>query len=242
MNRRHCLTLQSFESLEMTTANRSNKPKSQQDRSRRTEQALLDAALNLFRERGVDAVTVGDIAAAAEVAPATIYRRFGDKDGLLRETFARFVQDALTMLAMAPSVKPPRNFLHLVADVTALVLGFSRTNQRLLQSSYAKALVDPYFAGQLLELRCRTVALLKAYFLHFAGLIRHESPELAIDFALRQAMSMVTARMEAGQLEVEQGAMSEPVFVRELMRSILSYLQVPFTTHAIDEALSARGI
>src|SRR5512139_2726485 len=111
-----------------------------QDRSRRTEQALLDAALALFRERGVEAVTVGDIAAAAGVAPATIYRRFGDKEGLLKEAFARFTEGALEMLEVAPPVRPHRHFVALVADVTALVVRFSQANQRLLQSSYAKAL------------------------------------------------------------------------------------------------------
>ncbi|HET8706095.1 MAG TPA: helix-turn-helix domain-containing protein [Pseudomonadales bacterium] len=225
----------------MTADKYTAKPRSQQERSRRTEQILLDSALQLFRERGVDAVTVGDIASVAGVAPATIYRRFGDKDGLLREAFARFVLDSLKMLELAPAVKHP-HFIQLVADVTALVLTFSRTNQRLLQSSYAKALVDSFYTEQLVTLRSRTVKMLKDFFLQFTDQIGHEKPGVAIDFALRQAMAMVTARMEAGQLEVEQGAIPDAVFVRELMRSILSYLKVSFTAQAIDKALRARGI
>lgn len=218
------------------------RPAPKQDRSRRTEQALLDAALSLFLARGVEAVTVSDIATAAGVAPATIYRRFGDKEGLLKEAFARFTDHALRILALAPAPRPGRSLVPLAADVAALVVRFAQGNRRLLRSSYAKALADDFYAARLLELRRRTFALLKQYFLGQAGEIGHPDPELAIDFALRQAVAMLSARLEAGQLEVDEGAISDAAFVRELLRSILSYLQVPYTAQAIDRALAARGL
>ncbi|MDX3189891.1 helix-turn-helix domain containing protein [Streptomyces sp. MN03-5084-2B] len=43
---------------------------------------VLEAAERLFAERGVDAVTMDDVAAAAGVGKGTLYRRFGDKGGL----------------------------------------------------------------------------------------------------------------------------------------------------------------
>lgn len=218
------------------------RPVSRQARSRRTEQALLDAALALFVERGVDAVPVGDIAAAAGVAPATIYRRFGDKEGLVREAFARFVDNALALLDAAPAAPARQGFVPLVADVTALVLGFSQANQRILQSAYAKALADDFYASRLVLLRARVFALLKERFLRHAGDIRHPEPAVAIDFALRQAVAMLSARIEAGRLEVDGGANDDRTFLRELLRSILSYLQVPYTEQAIDHALAARGL
>jgi len=49
----------------------------------RTARARIrDAALSLFAARGVDAVTVRDIAGAAEVSPALVIRHFGSKQGL----------------------------------------------------------------------------------------------------------------------------------------------------------------
>jgi AcrR family transcriptional regulator len=42
----------------------------------------LTAAETLFTERGVDAVTMDDVANAAGVGKGTLYRRFGDKGGL----------------------------------------------------------------------------------------------------------------------------------------------------------------
>src|SRR4051794_813106 len=48
----------------------------------RNRKRVLDAAATLFAERGVDAVTMDDVVAAAGVGKGTLYRRFGDKSGL----------------------------------------------------------------------------------------------------------------------------------------------------------------
>lgn len=49
----------------------------------RTSRAIIrDEALRLFAEHGADAVTVRQIAAAAEVSPALVIRHYGSKDGL----------------------------------------------------------------------------------------------------------------------------------------------------------------
>lgn len=44
--------------------------------------AILEAARQLFAERGVDAVSMDDVAAAAGVGKGTLYRRMGDRAGL----------------------------------------------------------------------------------------------------------------------------------------------------------------
>lgn len=44
---------------------------------------LLDAARRLVDERGADAVTTDDIAAAAGVGKGTLFRRFGSRAGLM---------------------------------------------------------------------------------------------------------------------------------------------------------------
>lgn len=48
-----------------------------------TRQALADAALTLFLERGFDRVTVAEIAEAADVSVATLFKHFPSKEALL---------------------------------------------------------------------------------------------------------------------------------------------------------------
>src|ERR687888_328098 len=49
----------------------------------RNRTLLLDAARRLIAERGPDAVTTDDIAAAAGVGKGTLFRRFGSRAGLM---------------------------------------------------------------------------------------------------------------------------------------------------------------
>ncbi|MGH7859653.1 MAG: helix-turn-helix domain-containing protein, partial [Candidatus Binatia bacterium] len=48
-------------------------------RKRETRDRLLDAALRVFKERGYDAATTGEIAAAADLGAGTFYCHFQDK-------------------------------------------------------------------------------------------------------------------------------------------------------------------
>lgn len=56
------------------------------DRRRaRTRAALLQAGQSLFAAQSVDAVSIDDIVAAADVAKGSFYNHFADKDALARE-------------------------------------------------------------------------------------------------------------------------------------------------------------
>ena len=50
----------------------------------RNREAILCAAQRLVSERGVDGVTMDEVACAAGVGKGTLFRRFGDRNGLLR--------------------------------------------------------------------------------------------------------------------------------------------------------------
>jgi AcrR family transcriptional regulator len=57
---------------------------------------IQEQALDLFDERGFDAVTIEEIAAAAEVSPSSVYRYFGTKEGLLvADEFDSMSQEAI---------------------------------------------------------------------------------------------------------------------------------------------------
>jgi AcrR family transcriptional regulator len=76
---------------------RSSPPRERADAAR-NRAAVLDAAAVLFRQQGVDAVSMDAIAAAAGVGKGTLFRRFGDKAGLavaLLDDQERTLQNAI---------------------------------------------------------------------------------------------------------------------------------------------------
>jgi AcrR family transcriptional regulator len=57
---------------------------------------IQEQALDLFDARGFDAVTIEEIAAAAEVSPSSVYRYFGTKEGLIvADEFDSWSQEAV---------------------------------------------------------------------------------------------------------------------------------------------------
>ena len=91
------------------TARRPGRP-----RSERAEQAILDATLEAFAERGVEGVRLEDVAARAGVGKATLYRRWAGKEELLIAALA-----ALKSPLPAPRGKSAREDLTAMLDVMA---------------------------------------------------------------------------------------------------------------------------
>lgn len=58
-------------------------------RSARAHDEVLDAALKLFAQRGIDATSMDAIARASGVSKATIYKHWPDKDALCLEVLSR---------------------------------------------------------------------------------------------------------------------------------------------------------
>jgi AcrR family transcriptional regulator len=71
-------------------------PDFQQDRSRRSYLALLDAATALFSAQGYDAVGTPEIAQRAGVSVGTFYRYFDDKQAIYLEIARRTLTAAYT--------------------------------------------------------------------------------------------------------------------------------------------------
>jgi len=63
------------------------------DGARRTRDRVLNAALELFNERGSAAVTTNHVAARAGISPGNLYYWFSDKDEIVRELYAQLVAE-----------------------------------------------------------------------------------------------------------------------------------------------------
>ena len=63
--------------------------------------AICDAALALFAEKGIEATTIRDIAQRADAAEGTLYRHFEGKDDLAEWLYRRCAQELQSRLADA---------------------------------------------------------------------------------------------------------------------------------------------
>jgi len=91
-------------------------------RRERSRASVEQAALALFRAQGYDAVTVEEISAAAGIGPATFYRYFGTKDGVLfayQPVLLGAIRDAVERL----DVNQPRSaqLLDLLVDFASFL-------------------------------------------------------------------------------------------------------------------------
>ncbi|WP_406731232.1 TetR family transcriptional regulator [Streptomyces sp. NBC_01794] len=78
----------------------------------RTHQRLAATALRLFLERGFDAVSVADIAAAAEVSKPTLFRYFAGKEDLVLHRFADHQDEAARIVRTRAADQTPVQALH----------------------------------------------------------------------------------------------------------------------------------
>lgn len=81
-------------------------------KKRQTREAIAAAAMALFAERGFDAVTVADVARAADVAEKTVYNHFPAKEDLVlhggEERWAQFAEAVRTRPPGTPVLEPFR--------------------------------------------------------------------------------------------------------------------------------------
>lgn len=109
-----------------------------QAESRRIQ--LLDIALALFAERGVENVSIKDLAAEAGIAPGLIYHYFTSKDDLLAAVFQRYspLPEFEAVIEQMSDLTAPEGLQHFATSL-AVIMGQKRAVIRLL----ARELLSP---------------------------------------------------------------------------------------------------
>jgi AcrR family transcriptional regulator len=107
-------------------------------RKAQTRAEVRETAQRLFAERGFDAVTIADVAAAAEVAVQTVFNHFETKEALFFDGRTPWVEGAAASVAQRSPGSDPVAALraYIEADLTQLLDQESRPENR----SYLEAL------------------------------------------------------------------------------------------------------
>lgn len=140
-------------------------------KKQRTRTALVDAAVDLFYDKGYESATIDELAAVVDVSPRTFFRYFAGKEDVILSRGAELDELVVDALAARPADEPPllalrgavldmiretsdrtgvRHFLrvqHLINNTPALLAGNLRrtadTETRLTAEIARRQGVDP---------------------------------------------------------------------------------------------------
>lgn len=113
-----------------------------QQRSLETQERILDAFEELLKETFLDDITVRQIAKKAGITPATIYRRFENKDALLPVLYGRYEK---RLEVWAFSIWDPETLLQektlsdRISHIVKSHIEFFRKNKSMIRTLYLKA-------------------------------------------------------------------------------------------------------
>lgn len=204
-----------------------------QERSRKTLVRLLQAAVETLNKDGLEGATMPRIAARAGLTPGAIYRRFPDKDALLREVCLRALESNYrhTSELLSPEKWKDKSLADIFVYVIDTTFKGHSQHRGLLRALTLFTLQHPdaSFVRKSEELEWKTFKLVSEILLTRRDEIRHPDP----DSAIRCAMLMIGV--------VAQGVMVLPKdskhfsrllpdvenqIQREMPRMVLQYLGI----------------
>ena len=115
-------------------------------RSKKSHEAILNAALTLLNEKGYGAVTIEGIAARAGVGKQTIYRWWPSKAAVILEAFTACAESRVMPPNHGDLHTDLANFLGTVFET------LTRETGPILRALMSEALLDSEFAGALREI------------------------------------------------------------------------------------------
>lgn len=203
-----------------------------QERGRQTLERLLDAAEQMLDFVGLEGATVPAIAAGAGVSVGTVYKRFPDKDAVLRAVHGRFYNDLLAanQFALDPAKWVDTPTIELVTTLVAGMVEGYRSRKSLIRALllYAQTHTDSEFREHAEERRLETLQPLEALLRDRKADIGHPHPERAIRFvvalfghALQDAVVSETGTRDLLASGSESAA--------ELSKIVVGYLRVKGT-------------
>jgi AcrR family transcriptional regulator len=204
-----------------------------QGRSRETLIRLMRATVLLLDEIGLEGATIPRIAARAGLTPGAIYRRFPDKDALLRAVCVQvFDENARqTHELLKPELWKGKSLSEMCRFVIRTTLRGYSEHRGLLRAlmSFTLEHPDATFVRQASELQLKVFRNTCNFLLAERTEIRHPDPDYAVAFAL----SIVGAAARGMLLSSRQPkgmARSVPDdedrLQQELAKMILSYLRI----------------
>lgn len=159
-----------------------------QARSRESLTRLLKATIEILDKDGAEGATIPRIAARAGLSPGAVYRRFPDKDALMREVCIRVFESNYkqTQQLFAAERWKDKSLEEVARSVVELTLKGHRTHRGLMRALlfFIWQHPDAAFVRRCDEVEWKTFQDIAELLLTRRHEIRHPHPETAVRFAL----------------------------------------------------------
>jgi AcrR family transcriptional regulator len=184
------------------------------ERGKRRVAELLQAAAEVFAEKGYEGATMTEIAARAAAPIGSLYQFFPTKealaDTLVQNYIALLVADLQDLSARATAI-----------DLRAMVeqlFGLLRAHGR------ERAAVLPLVESRMDE-RTRRMAFRHMMRKHLAAILRRRAPHLSAEAARDIAVVLLQLMKAAGSLSDEEGLVGRAAALKDLQAVAVQYLE-----------------
>jgi len=209
----------------------------QQARSRESVERLMKAAREILNEKGIEGATVPRVAARAGLSPASVYRRFPDKDALMRAVILAMLEtlDAATATGLTSELAE-RLSLHAFAEtMVRQSLATERRNAKMLRAMHQFIVSHPNvaFKKKAAELNARSIQRVADFLLSKRREMNHPDLAKALPFALMLVGFMI---QEIVVFDALPGVpdprlpKTDDELIEELVRAFLRYLGAEYTS------------
>jgi AcrR family transcriptional regulator len=190
---------------------------------------LLAATLAVIEENGLADVTIPAIAAAAGLSTGSVYRRFNDKDALIRGAFLRLLEDSEA--ANQASLTPDR-FQGLSFDQALKALCHGLVAQYRERAALLKALdqfievqTDEAFEKRAVDMIAANMLRVVEAMLPFRKQIAAADAERAITFALLSAATLIEVhKLHVPRVWQRMLPLDDVCLAEEAARTMAAYL------------------
>ena len=211
-----------------------------QARSRETLKDLLKATAQILDEKGLEAATIPRIAARAGLTPGAVYRRFQDKDALLRTLSLEVLRSAAerSEKVLTPDAAAGKSLAGLARHIVSTTLESYRKHAGLLGAlhDFGKSHPNAAFRQSVDELEIRNFRCIARFLLLRREEIRHPHPESAVNLALMLVGLTIREVLLLDAISRHWSPLlpkDDDALVRELVRSFLAYLGVEMTENGV---------
>jgi len=218
-----------------------NKPlPAKQARSRQTLKHLLTATAQILDEKGLEGATIPRIAARAGLTPGAVYRRFQDKDALMRTLSLEVLRSGLehSEKVLTPDASAGKSLADLARHIVCTTLESHRKHAGLLRAlhDFGKSHPNAAFRQSVDELEIRNFRCIARFVLLRREEIRHPHPESAVNFALMLVGFTMREILLLDAISRRWNPLlpkDDDTLVRELVRTFLAFLGAEMTENGV---------